>query len=125
MSRLLLSLLLVTLLGVASGCGDGTVSFRLEGPAVQPEEDGFTAVVAVGCDGDGTRGEVSDLDIDYVPAAVTLTFSATEPDTGQDCSGSVEYDVELDEELGARRVCDGSSEPPRVVQRSGAGPQDC
>jgi len=80
------------------------------------EERRFLALVHVGCDLDD-EARVDDYDVSYEEERVIVTFMGEESDRLELCLSTKETYVELDEPLDGRRLCDGSSDPPVVVQQ--------
>ena len=114
------ALLVVLLSALASGgCGSSDKLFFMVDGAVG--ERTLTARVYTGCD-----GGISDVDVDYEADAVVITFYGDQGRLGGDCGQDKElYEIDLDEELGARPICDGSKDPPVVVRGAESAHDTC
>ena len=93
----------------------GPLSFDLglDQTGLTPRTQEFPVSVEFGCRDDDA--EISGYDVDYTSTDVTVTFTGSVSYEAGDCDHRQGRRVELEEPLGARRLCDGSTDPPTLV----------
>ena len=108
--------LAIAAVAVFAGCATvEPLSFDLglDQTRLTPRTQEFPASVQFGCRDDDA--EIKGYDVDYTSTDVTVRFTGIVSYEVGDCDGRQERRVELEEPLGARRLCDGSTDPPTLV----------
>jgi hypothetical protein len=106
----------VLIAGLAA-CGSDELQFALaqtDGERVRIDQSAREIVVNVeyGCNDEDA--EITGSDVVYEETEIVVTFEGT-VSYGDDCSETTRRVIVLTEPLGDRRICDGSSDPPRQL----------
>ena len=88
-------------------------------PRLSPHSQEFTVGVEFGCNDDDAT--IDGFDVEYGASHVIVTFRGDVSYEAGDCADFQSREVTLDEPLGDRQLCDGSTDPATLVWPRPAG----